>query len=154
MRVVLKKCDLVLEIFCASICEPLDYHAHPHPLFITSDKRTRKTCSICKLTYLQPLNCIKCDFVSCFRCATLPHKARYENDDHLLTFSYEKEDANDEFYWCEVCEEYINPKNGLYACNECGVTLHIECLLGKDPYMKPGKSCTFPEGTVRVLPKH
>lgn len=127
------------DILCASICEPFFHHSHPHPLFITCAEYEGNICTICQSEKQQPLNCVKCDFVLCFHCATLPYKARYEHDEHLLIFSYE-ENANDELYECEICEEDINPKNGLYGCNECGVTLHINCLLGRDPYMKSGQS--------------
>ncbi|KAG7600793.1 DC1 [Arabidopsis thaliana x Arabidopsis arenosa] len=145
-------CDFfpVLDTLCASICEPFDHHSHPHSLFITSGEHESKICSICQSSEPQPLNCLKCDFVLCFYCATLPHKARYKHDEHFLTFSYE-EDANDELYGCEICEEDINPKNGLYACNECGVTLHIECLLGRDPNTTPG-SFSNSVGTLYILP--
>ncbi|XP_010423957.1 PREDICTED: uncharacterized protein LOC104708996 [Camelina sativa] len=131
----------VVDTLCASICEPFHHHSHSHPLFVTCGEHETKTCSICQSSEEQPLNCVKCYFVLCFRCATLPHKARYEHDEHLLTFSYQ-EDASDELYGCEICEEDINPKNGLYVCNECGVTLHIECLLGRDPYVTPGSYWT------------
>ncbi|CAH2060281.1 unnamed protein product [Thlaspi arvense] len=99
------------------------------------------------------------DFVSCFHCATLPHKARYVHDEHLLTFSYEENanDHHDQRYWCDICERKIKIKTGLYACNECEITVHVDCLLGKDPYLKSGQSFTSKEGsisaqTVNVLP--
>ncbi|EOA22397.1 hypothetical protein CARUB_v10003032mg [Capsella rubella] len=138
----------ILDTLCASICEPFNHHSHPHPLFITCGEDESKICSICQSAERQPLNCVKCDFVLCFHCATLPHKARYAHDEHLLIFSYE-EDGNYEFYMCEICEEDVNPKNGLYACSECEVRLHIECLLGKDPYITPG---SYLGGITNVLP--
>ncbi|CAH8362862.1 unnamed protein product [Eruca vesicaria subsp. sativa] len=128
-----------LDTLCASIREPFNHHAHPHPLFITCTEYTRMCCFICKSRYYQPLSCVQCRFDLCFRCATLPHKVRYKHDEHLLVFSYKEDADDDEIYWCEICEEDIFPKLGFYACSECGVPLHIDCLLGSDLYMKPGE---------------
>lgn len=137
---------------CASICEPFDHYSHSHSLFISSAEYESKTCSICQSgSWPEPLYCVKCDFVLCFHCATLPHKARYERDEHLLIFSYEEDANDDELYGCEICEEDINPRKGLYACNKCGLTLHIECLLGRDPYMKLGSYSNW-GGKVYILP--
>ncbi|KAJ4871730.1 Cysteine/Histidine-rich C1 domain family protein [Raphanus sativus] len=73
-------------------------------------------------------------------CATLPEKVRYKHDAHMLTLSYSKETST-MMYWCEACEGEVKPKERFYTCDEyCCVTLHIECLLGKDLYMKPGSS--------------
>ncbi|KAL1195015.1 Protein VACUOLELESS GAMETOPHYTES [Cardamine amara subsp. amara] len=147
----LTHCDWKLDTLCASICEPFDHHSHPHSLFITCDQKTHKICSICREKKLQPLSCDKCKFVLCFKCATLPHKVRYEHDEHLLTFSY-KEEANNEVYCCEICEEDIDPKrNGFYACNECGLAIHIECLLGRDPYLKPGQKIISEGYEISIL---
>ncbi|KAL1218273.1 Protein VACUOLELESS GAMETOPHYTES [Cardamine amara subsp. amara] len=144
-------CYWKLDTLCASICEPFDHHSHPHSLFITCDQYTLKICSICREENQQPLSCDKCNFVLCFNCATLPHKVRYEHDEHLLTFSY-KEEANNEVYCCEICEEDIYPKrNGFYACNECGLAIHIECLLGRDPYLKLGQKFRFGRSEIRIL---
>lgn len=62
-------------------------------------------------------------------------KKRY--DDHPLFLSYG--DMNvDEKYWCEACEKKVEPKEGFYTCNDCGVVLHISCLFGDFSYMMPG----------------
>lgn len=136
----IQECEWVLDILCASICEPFGHHTHPHPLFITSEQSIFQSCSICQSVTRQPFDCGKCNFFLCFHCATLPHKTQYEHDQHFLVFSSYPKDRNHKVYWCEVCEEDIDPRKGLYACDECGTALHIECLLGKDPYMKPGQS--------------
>lgn len=146
-------CDWKLDTLCASICDPFNHHSHPHPLFITCDEYSSRLCSICHLWQEQPLNCIECRFVLCFLCATLPHKARYKHDEHLLVFSYNEDADGDELYWCEICEEDIHIQEGLYACNECKVSLHVDCLLGRDPYMKSGQTVvTRDKETIQYLP--
>ncbi|CAH8391120.1 unnamed protein product [Eruca vesicaria subsp. sativa] len=124
---------MIIDVRCAAISEPFNHQCHIHPLFLTNEIQVYKTCSMCGKEVTPPLNCSECDFVSCFRCATFPFKVRYEHDEHFLTLSYEEIESP---YWCEVCEEVIASSKWLYTCNECGVTLHIECLLGKDvPYI-------------------
>ncbi|CAH8320229.1 unnamed protein product [Eruca vesicaria subsp. sativa] len=60
----------------------------------------------------------------------LPYKVKYEHDEHMLNLSYEKNATGP--WWCQICEETTYPKKCYYACNECGVTFHAECLLGDD----------------------
>lgn len=58
----------------------------------------------------------------------------------MTSISY-GEETSTVMNWCEACERYIKPKERFYMCDEyCCVTLHIECLIGKDLYMKSGSS--------------
>ncbi|KAL1222429.1 Protein VACUOLELESS GAMETOPHYTES [Cardamine amara subsp. amara] len=149
-------CDFKLNVQCATISEPLVHESHIHPLFLTSKPEEElRLCSVCNKTQKrktnETFNCLECDFALCFGCATLPQKARYKHDKHVLPLSYGKE-ASTMTYWCEVCEGKINPKKGLYMCDEyCCVTLHIECLLGRDFYMKPGSHINTALGKANVL---
>lgn len=149
-----------LHMQCATISEPLVHGSHMHSLFLTSKpEEEARICSVCKSIQRETFNCIvECDYALCFKCANnLPPKVRYKHDKHILTLSYGKETSNMN-YWCEVCEGKINPKGRFYVCDEnCGVTLHIECLLGHDLYMKPGSSWFHfgrSEKKVHVLPNN
>ncbi|KAH0875310.1 hypothetical protein HID58_072672, partial [Brassica napus] len=149
----IERCDWKLDTLCAYICEPFNHYSHPHPLLITCGEYTSMWCFICRYRQEQSLNCVECSFVLCFRCATLPHKLRYKHDEHLLVFSYKEHADDDELYLCEICEKDVIPQKGLYACNECEVTLHVDCLLGRDPYMKSGQTVvTFGKETIHYLP--
>ncbi|KFK33450.1 hypothetical protein AALP_AA5G015600 [Arabis alpina] len=126
---------------CAFISEPFNYQGHQHPLFLALDPEEKPLCHICKSTDddIKVLNCIECDFIICFLCATLPYMARYKHDKHYLTFC-DGDEASDSD-WCELCEGNlaIGVKRGFYKCNDCCTTLHIDCLFGDSPYMKPGQ---------------
>ncbi|XP_010490816.1 PREDICTED: uncharacterized protein LOC104768511 [Camelina sativa] len=145
-----KECDFQLHLQCASISEPLVHPSHTHSLFLTSKpEEWQRKCSVCKKSYHcstnESFNCIEeeCDFALCFVCATLPQKVRYKHDKHILTMSYGNETSTTT-NWCEGCEEIINPMERFYVCDEyCCVTLHIECLIGADIYMKPDSSFHF-----------
>ncbi|KAG7563749.1 Retrotransposon gag domain [Arabidopsis suecica] len=146
------QCDFNLHEECANLPRRIQNMVHAHQFILQPDisvvkgatrvwTTTKEPCVICgEVSYLL-LNCVKCFFALCFRCATLPYKVKHEGDEHLLTLSYE----NVAIYphWCEVCEEKMDPKKGYYTCSECGTTIHIQCILGNDPYMKPGQITTF-----------
>ncbi|CAH2045172.1 unnamed protein product [Thlaspi arvense] len=115
--------------------------SHPHPLLYL-DKGNygdRKKCQSCDIGGNDVvLGCIKCNFFLDFRCATLPLTVRlHRYDDHPLTLCY-GEEASSGKYWCDVCERETNPKTWFYTCKDCGVTLHVFCVVGNVRYAKPG----------------
>ncbi|XP_010508919.1 PREDICTED: uncharacterized protein LOC104785411 [Camelina sativa] len=142
-----------LDVRCALISEPYKYEGHEHPLFLALDPEIKPMCHVCITECLKPLNCIKCNFILCFKCATLPYKARYKHDPHFLTISCGEEVRAKE--WCEICE--LNLKDTysevFYWCNECFTTCHIECLLGGNPNMKPGQYFYMKGAWIQILPK-
>uniref|UniRef100_A0A1J3EJT9 Zinc finger PHD-type domain-containing protein n=1 Tax=Noccaea caerulescens TaxID=107243 RepID=A0A1J3EJT9_NOCCA len=149
------RCRFKVHVQCATIYEPLDHKSHMHPLFLTSKPGEKRTCSVCRNdAYPETFNCIDCDFSLCFGCATIPQKVRYKHDKHMLALSYGDETST-MTYWCEACEEKIKLEMGFYMCDEyCCVTLHNDCLIGKDFYMKPGASWLYDDIKVDVLPKN
>ncbi|KFK33159.1 hypothetical protein AALP_AA6G338200 [Arabis alpina] len=140
---------LKLDLRCASVSEPFEYEGHEHPLFLALKPEEERSaiCKICQEegdenNYCRKLNCIECNFIICFACATLPYKARYKHDKHFLTF-HEKEEANDDLGWCDICESKIvfSRKGGFYSCDDyCSTTVHVDCLFGEDMYMKHGQA--------------
>ncbi|CAN8288710.1 unnamed protein product, partial [Cochlearia groenlandica] len=150
---VKEDCNFWLHVQCAAISEPLAHESHVHPLFLTSKPGVTRPCHVCTVYKTETFNCIECDdFALCFRCASLPPKVRYKHDKHILALSYGEEN-NTMTYWCEACETEINTGERFYMCDEnCCVTLHVDCLIGRDLYRKPGSSfLLFDEMVVRVL---
>ncbi|CAH2078763.1 unnamed protein product [Thlaspi arvense] len=137
-----------LDLRCASVSEPFQYEGHEHPLFLalTPEEEKSAICQICQekddeYNDSQKLACIECNYIICFGCATLPYKTRYKHDKHFLVFR-KKEEGNDEQGWCDICESKLvySRKGGFYSCDDyCSTIVHVRCLLGKDPYMKPGQ---------------
>lgn len=140
-----QNCNYTLDVVCASTSEPFDYKGHQHPLFLSLDPNEKPVCCNCKSTGLpkKVFNCIECDFIICFMCATLPYMVRYKHDEHYLTFCRGDEASGSD--WCELCEGKlaIGGKEGFYKCNYCCTTLHINCLLGPDPYLKSGQTLSM-----------
>ncbi|KAL9814445.1 putative chromatin regulator PHD family [Arabidopsis thaliana] len=147
---------IALDLRCASIIEPFEFHGHKHPLYLPWEDSNKVThCQICKEDFDMDsleVNCMECDYTICFHCASLPEKVRYKHDSHFLMICDGKE-ASDKPYWCEICEGKIEvvkekansgdkkkkrlPTNRdkkerkIYKCNDCCTTLHAECLLGQ-----------------------
>ncbi|CAH2045182.1 unnamed protein product [Thlaspi arvense] len=128
------------DLICSSITAPFTHGSHPHPLFYLKLARygDLKKCQGCgRNAQGAALGCIKCDFYLDFRCATLPTKVglpRY--DDHPLTLCYDEEASGK--YWRDICETETNPETWYYTCCDCGVTLHVLCVLGDIRYAKYG----------------
>ncbi|KAG2317238.1 hypothetical protein Bca52824_020360 [Brassica carinata] len=147
-----EECYFKLDVRCASISEPYDYQGHEHPLFLSINLEKDVFCEVCKYfdRCNQQLNCIKCDFIMCILCATLPYKARYKSDKHFLTLSWGEERCGK--YWCEECEDRVETTE-FYWCNDCCTILHTACLFSKDPYMKPGQCFEIDGKEVKILAK-
>ncbi|KAJ0232639.1 hypothetical protein HA466_0288800 [Hirschfeldia incana] len=120
---------LTLDVRCGSISEPFVHESHPHPLYYVSNK----------------LSCDECVFSLEFKEALLPKKVtRNRYDDHPLFLSYGESNVNGE-YWCEACEAKLDPKEWFYTCNDCGITLHVPCVVGDFSYIKHGIEVTYEE---------
>ncbi|XP_010483048.1 PREDICTED: uncharacterized protein LOC104761629 [Camelina sativa] len=144
-----------LDLQCASIIEPFEYQGHQHPLFLPWNPDEKRTlCQMCKYeSNLSKLECTICNYSICYRCAALPYKVRYKHDNHFLTICDGKE-ASDLPDWCENCEgkieevketgyrplSYEKTERRFYNCSDCCTPLHVDCLLGKDMYMRPGNT--------------
>ncbi|XP_019056697.1 PREDICTED: uncharacterized protein LOC104803121 [Tarenaya hassleriana] len=136
-------CRFEIDVSCASVSEPFIHTSHPHPLFCTSTSMDEKACSGCKRREIynrKKMECIECDFALCLRCISLPSKVRYKQDRHPLVLESGGEEAKDGSWWCKICEGKLNLGEELYyTCEICRVTIHLHCILGKDPLMMPGR---------------
>lgn len=127
-----------LDMGCASISEPFHHELHPHPLYRTSTEP--KTCIACGRYSKYVLNCIVLlEFALCMECATLPRKVKHRCDDHILTLHHGRGNSDGQL-WCDICERKTDPSVWFYGCDGCGVTLHIECVLGDAYKCKPGNT--------------
>ncbi|KAG7563785.1 DC1 [Arabidopsis suecica] len=139
-----------LDVLCSSITVPLIHGSHNHHLLYLKQRfGDVKTCQGCDMDEKEVvIGCMKCDYFLDFRCATLPLTVtlpRY--DDHPLTLCYGDEKASGK-YWCDICERETNPKTWFYTCKDCGVTLHIFCVVGDIRYAKDGKSMGYYTATL------
>ena len=125
-----------MDVRCATISDEFNHDSHLHSLFILS--LFPRECSACDQMVYGSLSCVKLDFFLCFKCATLPKEVFNKNDKHPLYLRYSGYRYGN--YWCEICEKPTDPRKWFYSCDKCCSTLHIDCVLGKSPYMRPGHS--------------
>ncbi|XP_010548809.1 PREDICTED: uncharacterized protein LOC104820136 [Tarenaya hassleriana] len=127
-----------MDVPCSSIREPFDDECHPHPLYYISDRMGK--CMACGEMKIFVLRCVEEDcgsYALCYRCAGLPRRVKHKVDDHTLVLRYgEKEEKGK--YWCDVCEKKTNPSKWFYTCDDCGLTLHVKCVLGDFANVEPG----------------
>ncbi|KFK40322.1 hypothetical protein AALP_AA3G359700 [Arabis alpina] len=137
---------VTIDVRCASISDSLVHESHQHTLYYVPDSDNNR-CSRCENRRRSSFfSCDECDYTLDGKCALLPVKVRKNRyDDHPLFLSYGDKNVDGE-YWCEACETRVNPNEGFYACNDCGVVLHISCVVGDFSYIKPGSaiSCARP----------
>ncbi|CAA0407203.1 unnamed protein product [Arabidopsis thaliana] len=136
-----------IDVGCASICEPFEHKIHPHPLFIyplqinssksKNEEKTLNVCGVCgEKCYQCIINCDDCQFVMCFKCATIPVVVHYKHDEHPLILCCGENSGG--LYWCEVCEKQIDPNKWFYTCDDCCTTAHVECIFGPFMHLKAG----------------
>ncbi|KAL1211176.1 hypothetical protein V5N11_022773 [Cardamine amara subsp. amara] len=129
-----------LDFRCVSVSEPFFHQSHPeHPLFYTSP---RGVCSVCHKDASHVLRCVEndCGYILDFKCALLPYEVKHRVDDHFLSLCY-GEDVSGK-YWCDICEKETDPQTWFYTCKDCGVTLHIDCVLGDFRGLESGRNVT------------
>ncbi|CAL9248402.1 unnamed protein product [Arabidopsis halleri] len=140
------------DLLCSSVTVPFIHGSHDHHLlYLKLEFGQMKTCQNCGMDETEVvLGCIKCNYFLDFRCATLPYTVRLPRyDDHLLTLCFGEKASGR--YWCDICERETNSKTWFYSCQDCGVTLHVFCVVGDIRYAKPGGNIN---NNVELLPNN
>ncbi|KAG2300588.1 hypothetical protein Bca52824_037060 [Brassica carinata] len=138
-----------LDVRCGSISEPFVHESHPpHSLYIKYSKG--EFCNACGDKECLVLSCEECEFFLDIKCSILPKMVKHKNDkDHFLILRYGEKTR--EQFWCEICEEDLNPNKWFYSCDHCGITFHIKCTFGDFIWINPGGEA---ESTYMVIPNN
>ncbi|KAJ0488042.1 putative chromatin regulator PHD family [Helianthus annuus] len=96
--------------------------------------RTEPTdyCRMCLSGFMHPketsLSCKACSFHLHLGCAfLLRERIRHKYDKHPWTLTYSPVENHEGDYFCEVCEEELNPNACFYHCHECLQSMHTSC---------------------------
>ncbi|KAK8308216.1 hypothetical protein V6Z11_D02G040800 [Gossypium hirsutum] len=120
--------------------------AHKHSLFFVHNNEG-SSCSACfkrQRWWNGAYRCMRrCDFSLDVGCATLPLTAWYKYDRHALTLTFSDDSEASQLY-CDFCEKEREPNSWFYYCAECDNSLHLNCAIGDDPYMKLGNKLEDP----------
>ncbi|MFS7991771.1 putative chromatin regulator PHD family [Helianthus anomalus] len=124
----------IIDIWCALMPRFITHKSHPHHLFSKFRKRLDKDyCRLCLSGFTNPpeetsFSCVLCNFHLHPKCALLlPETTRQRYDKHPMTLSYRPVENHEGDYYCEVCEEEINPNGAFYHCHECAQSMHTTC---------------------------
>ncbi|KAJ4898229.1 Cysteine/Histidine-rich C1 domain family protein [Raphanus sativus] len=135
-----KECGFKMDVKCASFVEPFYHTALPCDTFYLGVDYNKGTweCYGCEQRFSgSTASARNTDrIIFDFRCLNLPGLVKYKCDDHPLTLDYDYIECNNG--WCEICEESIEKNRIFYTCHQCITTLHVDCILGKYPYLKSG----------------
>ncbi|KAJ0889213.1 putative chromatin regulator PHD family [Helianthus annuus] len=125
-------------------CSKCMYYVHPDcatqikpfmfvllPVDSGSSSHSKMECRACRVSIAESesyFRCTSCDFYLDCRCALhLPKTIRHKYDKHPLQLSYSPVEDHKSRYFCEVCEEELDPGKWFYHCAECAQSIHSAC---------------------------
>ncbi|OMP03600.1 Zinc finger, PHD-type [Corchorus olitorius] len=117
---------------------PVNSPGHPHPLFFYLEYKGKfHGCGDKDIG--AAYYCKGCNFALDFRCITLPTRAQHKCDDkHLLALTYHDHNDYASTHYCDICEERRDSSLWFYHCATCDASAHVECVLGRLPFIKLG----------------
>ncbi|XP_028075460.1 uncharacterized protein LOC114277713 [Camellia sinensis] len=148
------RCDLYVDIRCASYPITIRHEAHEH--LLNFEQNFNSLCSACyedwtrmgsyevwtnigcnldyqdwtRLNFQDSTECTfkcrTCHFNLHLECAFLPKKLRHRYDKHDLILTYSPVGLRSDEYYCEICEGELNPKLWFYYCSECDYACHCQ----------------------------
>ncbi|CAA7016713.1 unnamed protein product [Microthlaspi erraticum] len=132
-----------LGITCILVPECFTHKSHEEHLLFISTTNDEIICQGCNGSIQgDHLHCTECEYSICYKCATIPNEIYHKYDDSPLSLCYGKSDVDDdEVWWCEVCEERLDPREWFCTTNsdQWCTTIHHECLFGDSAYLMAGQ---------------
>ncbi|KAL8251832.1 hypothetical protein R6Q59_035525 [Mikania micrantha] len=130
-----KPCNYFIDVNCAFIPKEITHEAHANHLLTrvaaSSSRLSEIKCRACRVPIDKGefyFRCSACDFHLDCRCALiLPKTIRHKLDKHSLMLSYSPIEDHKSQYFCEVCEEELDPGKWFYHCVECAQSIHSAC---------------------------
>lgn len=132
------KCTFKADIKCISLPNTIKHEAHPrHLLKLLDGEATRndnyrnRLCGACgRSTY--GCACYRCDICEITvhaSCVVLPAVvSNREWDNHPLPLTFDASLNHPSGFYCDICEQEMNPKRWMYHCRTCDFSLHPRCF--------------------------
>ncbi|KAJ0605814.1 putative chromatin regulator PHD family [Helianthus annuus] len=126
------ECEFYVDVTCGFMPERITHESHPnHLLSIVKEGQPSGSCLMCRL-YVSPytlnFSCSFCDVYIHPWCALLlPKTVRHPYDKHPMHISYLPIENHKSEYFCEICEEELDPHKCFYHCDECSQSVHSDC---------------------------
>ncbi|XP_031398382.1 uncharacterized protein LOC116208945 [Punica granatum] len=128
------ECEFLLDLACASLKPTLKHHRHEHSLayFQRSPYKYPRGNACRRSSRIDVYCCLPCNFNLHHKCLALPPIIEHERHPYhplVLFDKFVQGDPNDQY--CDFCEEIRNPDHGVYRCDECWYTTHIDCIISR-----------------------
>ncbi|KAJ0691912.1 putative transcription factor C2H2 family [Helianthus annuus] len=131
-------CTYIVDAHCAFMPREITHEAHTDHLLTRVDGASssrggvsKMECRACRVGIVESdtyFRCNACDFYLDCRCALhLAKTIRHKLDKHSLKLSYSPIEDHKGQYFCEVCEEDLDPGKWFYHCAECAQSIHSAC---------------------------
>ncbi|KAJ0865235.1 putative chromatin regulator PHD family [Helianthus annuus] len=129
------QCNYKIDVWCAFIPEKIKHKSHPNHLLSSKDCYRSSEDNYCRMCLSGfgkrreiSFSCKRCGFHLHIGCAfLLPETIRHRYDKHPLSLAYSPIENHEGDYFCEVCEEELNPNACFYHCHECVQSIHTTC---------------------------
>ncbi|KAJ0729106.1 putative kinase C-like, phorbol ester/diacylglycerol-binding protein [Helianthus annuus] len=139
------ECHYYVDVTCGFIPKRITHKSHPDHLLSVEEIPYEYRCFICISNFYEPMNppisptypksspqlgfsCRICDVYIHSECALLlPETIRHAYDKHPMNLSYLPIENHKSEYFCEVCENKLNPHSCFYHCNVCAQSVHSAC---------------------------
>ncbi|KAM0032207.1 putative chromatin regulator PHD family [Helianthus debilis subsp. tardiflorus] len=130
--------EYMIDVNCAFMPKEITHEAHANSNHLlarvdggSSSSVSKMECRACRVSIAESesyFRCTSCDFYLDCRCALhLPKTIRHKYDKHPLQLSYSPVEDHKSRYFCEVCEEELDPAKWFYHCAECAQSIHSAC---------------------------
>ncbi|XP_047963591.1 uncharacterized protein LOC125208080 [Salvia hispanica] len=141
------KCDYFkVDIKCASMPDTIYHAAHPnHLLGLRSAQDTSRrhgfiNCDACGglIKFGNSYECNSCDFSVHFGCAVLPASttSRRWDKHHPLLLTHDATLNHPGEFYCNQCEDSMNPKSWMYHCRDCDLSFHPDCFVTTSGWLR------------------
>ncbi|KAL7590109.1 hypothetical protein Lser_V15G38588 [Lactuca serriola] len=133
------ECKYFVDVSCGIIPKEITHKAHPnHILSLVQKIFGVDRCHICCLPFfddhvhyeIRPIlfGCKACDIYMHPQCALLlAETTRHKHDKHPIHLSYLPIENHKSEYFCEICEQDLNPNASFYHCKDCVQSIHTAC---------------------------
>ncbi|XP_023765418.1 uncharacterized protein LOC111913932 isoform X1 [Lactuca sativa] len=126
------ECGFYVDVTCGFIPKEITHQAHPNHLLSIVQGKITDTCHMCFRYYAGGPLSFRCNTCHIFihpECALLlAETIRHKYDKkHPMNLSYLPIENHKSEYFCEICEEDLNPHDAFYHCQDCAQSIHTAC---------------------------
>ncbi|KAL7176387.1 hypothetical protein ACSBR2_029844 [Camellia fascicularis] len=135
-----------LDVKCASLPSSIMHKAHEHPLILKKIGENEGCAACDQIRGMLSFGCgiSPCSFNLHCGCALLPSIFNHRYDEHPFILTYAPIENGPDEYWCEFCENQVDPEWWFYHCTYCDKSACAKCIRKKEfPNAKLGATYTF-----------